>query len=527
MKLLKWSAQLAALIMTASASSAVLYDMPYKGQNFSDHEKLYTRDHAVTTAQQHGYDISARRYDFDNDRWTSVTGTVSNYNNNPTNSKKVVYNKPIYAMRSGKIVGCWRNAPENPRPKIGSDTDTGREWLHSKFKDGLIPGGGNMLWIEHSDGTRMLYAHMIPGTISSQLCANNDTYFPRKINRRAGENEMNTFVGLDPADQVWVSKGQYLGRTGNSGSSTGPHLHIHLELAGVGQEIKFRRGIASPISDNNPYGTWTRFAGKKIPAGSTLLWAPRTVTQRYVRHGFKAAGFQAMFDHLADSGFKASWFDGYRVGSNTYYNMVWKPANIAWRAYVGRSSASYQAAFNSAVNAGYVPVHVDSHKSSSGPRFSAIFEKKSTGFKARHYISYNEHINVMNQAKAAGMTPTSISVLSHNGQRRYTVLYQKRHIGSWTISSRLTSSAYQNKVNQQKALGKHPVYLNAYVHNGTPYYTAVFASKPATSWRAKHGLTGSSFQTYFNLYGGQGFKADAVAAIDGYGSHRFGGIWHK
>ncbi|WP_164503592.1 M23 family metallopeptidase [Pleionea sediminis] len=523
MKLLKHTGCLLAAVLCASAS-AELYNMPFKGQNFSDNEKLYTRDHAVTTSQQHGYDISARRYDFTNDRWTSVYGTVDAYKNNPTNSKKIVYNKPIYAMRSGKIVGCWRNAPENPRPKLSGDSDRTKPWLHSDFKAGLIPGGGNMLWVEHTDGTRMLYAHMIPGTISSQLCPNNDSIYPAPLN---GQDSF-TYVGVDEADQVTIQKGQYLGRVGNSGSSTGPHLHIHLQNSnGVGQKIYFSRGISSPISNSNPYGTWTRFAGDTIPSGSRLLWAPRTVGSQYVRHGFGSAGFQALFDHLADSGYKMTWVDGYNVGSRTYYNMIWRPANISWRAYVGRSSTSYQNAFDDAIEDGYVPVHVDSHKSAYGPRFSVIFEKKNKTFLARHDISYSQHITAMNQAKNLGLSPVSVSVLSNNGQRRYTTLYDKTNIGQWTISSQINSSSYQDKVMQQDEQGKRPVYLNAYMHNNNAYYTAIFAQYPFKLWTARHGQTSGGFQNYFNSYTSNGYLTDVIAGIDGYNYHRFAGVWTK
>ncbi len=510
-----------AIVGFVSSASAALHNMPFKGENFSDHEKLYTRDHAVTTSQKHGYDISARRYDFNNERWTSVNGTVDSYNANPTNNKKVVYNKKIYAMRGGKVIGCWRNAPENPRPKLSGDSSVTKPWLHSKFKQGYIPGGGNMLWIEHSDGTRMLYAHMRPGTISSNLCPHNEQYYP-SLNSRV------SYTDVPESQQVDIKKGQYLGRVGNTGNSTGPHLHIHLQnSSGVGQKISFSRGISSPISDNNPYGTWTRFAGSTIPSGSRLLWAPRTVGSQYVRHGFGSAGFQAMFTHLADSGFKMSWLDGYSVQEKVFYNMVWKPANIQWKAYAGRTSGNYQTVFNQAISDGYVPVHVDSHSTKYGPRFSAIFEKKNLATLAKHNVSYATHINAMNQAKSLGMSPVSVSVVSSGGERKYTTLYHKKSIGPWTISSQLTSPQYQNKVTEQKALGKRPVYLNAYVHNGVVNYTAIFAKYPSATWQARHGATSAAFQNYFNTYTAQGFKTDVVAGIDDYSVHRFGGIWSK
>ena len=503
---------------------AAQYDLPFKGQNFTDTEKVFTRDHAVTTSQQYGYDFGGRRYDFDNSRWTSVTTTLDVYNANPTNNKYMIYNKPVYAMRAGKVVGCWRNAPENPRPKLSGDSDVTKPWLHSDFKAGLIPGGGNMLWVEHDDGTRMLYAHMIPGTISSRLCPNSDSLFPAP----KGSNSEFVYVGVEAAQQATISKGQYLGRVGNSGSSTGPHLHVHLEQAGVGQQIVFNRGIATVPDNTKPYGgPWVRFASNTIPAGDQLIWAPRTVSDRYARHAVKSEAYQGLFQHLADSGFKPSWLDGYNVSGNVFYNMVWQPSDISWRSYHGRSSASYQTVFNQAINDGYVPVHVDSHGTGSGPRYNVIFEKKPLATLARHDLSYAQHMDVMQQAKDLGMRPVNVSVVSNGADRRYTTLYHKAPVGSWTISSQLSSAAYQNKVLSEKAAGRRPIYVTSYVHNGSVNYSAVFAQFPLKTWEARHGQSSATYQNNFNSFTAQGFDIDTVAGIDGLNSHSFAAIWTK
>ena len=47
----------------------------------------------------------------------------------PKNESYVNYNKPFYAMRDGTVMGCWRNAPDNPRPKLPSeDSDKDTPW---------------------------------------------------------------------------------------------------------------------------------------------------------------------------------------------------------------------------------------------------------------------------------------------------------------------------------------------------------------------------------------------------------------
>lgn len=510
------------LTLLTGQVSAALYQLPFKGENFGDNEKLYTRDHAQSTSQKHGYDISGRRYDFVNDRWTSVTTDLDTYYDSPTNDKHVIYNKSIYASRAGKIIGCWRNAPENPRPKLSGDSSRTRPWLHQSLKDGLMPGGGNMIWVEHSDGTRALYAHMIPGSISSRLCPHSDRLFPAP--KKSTEFE---YIAVAEDQQISVSAGQYLGRVGNSGNSTGPHLHVHVDKDGTGQLMTFKRGISSPMDNAKPYGSWTRFAGSPITPGPVLVWPPRTVGKEYTRHAFKQVAFQALFDHLADSGFKPKWLDGYAVNNDVRYNMIWVPADTHWRGYFGQSSAGYQTAFDQAANDGYSPIHVDSHQTSAGTRYSVIFEQNNQAALARHGIDYNTHIQVMNQAKGLGLNPVSISVVSANNQRRYTVLYRDLHLGAWSIRSQISAASYQNTYDDMSDANKKPYYLNAYTHNGQVYYTSVFASEPGLPTAARHGQTAAELQTSFNLWTGQGFNTHLISGIDGYFAHRFASIWHK
>lgn len=74
--------------------------------------------------------------------------------------------------------------------------------------DGVVIGSGNMdsygsaVIIEHPNGWRTLYAHMVPGSIAVAV-----------------------------GDSVY--QGQTIGLVGDSGVSTGPHLHFEIIIDGV------------------------------------------------------------------------------------------------------------------------------------------------------------------------------------------------------------------------------------------------------------------------------------------------------
>ncbi|GAC1462840.1 MAG: hypothetical protein NVS2B14_09730 [Chamaesiphon sp.] len=103
----------------------------------------------------------------------------------------------VYAMRSGKVVRLEDRFP---------DTGGGPENV-SKF---------NFVLIEHDGGYRSAYLHLQQGFISA--------------------------LGIKVGDRV--KAGQLIGYSGNSGWSSGPHLHIEVHKAGpnltFGQTVPFQ-----------------------------------------------------------------------------------------------------------------------------------------------------------------------------------------------------------------------------------------------------------------------------------------------
>jgi murein DD-endopeptidase MepM/ murein hydrolase activator NlpD len=92
---------------------------------------------------------------------------------------------PVYAMRAGRVLGVQDKYP---------DTGGGPDKI-SKF---------NYVMVEHDGGYRSAYVHLQQG-------------FRSTVQIKAGD---------------LVQKGQLIGYSGNSGWSTGPHLHIEIQRPG-------------------------------------------------------------------------------------------------------------------------------------------------------------------------------------------------------------------------------------------------------------------------------------------------------
>jgi murein DD-endopeptidase MepM/ murein hydrolase activator NlpD len=119
---------------------------------------------------------------------------------------------PVYAMRAGRVIGVQDRYP---------DTGGGAENI-SKF---------NYVLVEHDGGYRSAYLHLQQG-------------FRSKVQVKAGDT---------------VEIGQLIGYSGNSGWSSGPHLHVELQEPGdaysFGRTVPFAiAGACGPgsIARNSP-----------------------------------------------------------------------------------------------------------------------------------------------------------------------------------------------------------------------------------------------------------------------------------
>ncbi len=121
----------------------------------------------------------------------------------------------------------------------------------------------------------------------------------------------------------------------------------------------------------------------------------------------------------------------------------------------------------------------------------------------------------------------NISVVSPGGDRRHTALYEKRDVGSFFTKNFLTPAEYQTHFDTNVEAGRKLAYLNAYTHNGGPRITAIWHEKASSPLTARHGLTGSGYQTEFDKQLGSGFLTRAVTGYEENDSHRFAALWSK
>lgn len=305
-----------ALQVTVSAAT-----LPLRGNDLGPDERYHTFVH-TSGIQAEGKDIGALRRISD----TAWSGLQSGTSDRRVLKNWVVYGKPFYAMASGVVVGCWRNAPENIP---GS--------LNPLYKPDLkFAGGGNHLWILQDDGAYALYAHAQPGSIPATLCPHGAPLF-------TGNSGKGGSPDIEPEARVTngvrINAGQFLGRIGNSGASaSGPHLHVHMEKNNQPVVMKFDRGLTTPFEGSKASlnGPWTPLAGQAFPQASVLFWPPRPAGNLTFNE-IKSADYQRLSDHLVDSGMMPNLISCQSNGAS--YNSTWVPHQGQWASFHGMNAA--------------------------------------------------------------------------------------------------------------------------------------------------------------------------------------------
>jgi len=169
------------------------------------------------------------------------------------NESYYAFGLPVVAAAPGTVVFAENIHPENPP---GSQLPG-------------VPGGGNKVLIDHGNGEIGFYGHMKQGTV------------------------------LVTVGQV-VAKNQQIGSVGNTGSSSGPHLHFHIQDAspsGAGLPIYFDNVLFSRTSGGpSQLQLRTGIPGGKLvtvrPLGSVLpspVFGPGTVAESETNNSLETA----------------------------------------------------------------------------------------------------------------------------------------------------------------------------------------------------------------------------------------------
>ncbi len=314
------------MLAAVSLAAAQTIEFPMHANDLNPGERIVTVMHGTGGGPQTGAkDLRILRRVADNN-WPFLKDGKTDES---INSNYLIYNRPVYAMAGGTVIGCWRNAPENSGHNQRSEVLGTRKILLQ----------GNHIWIRQTDGNIALYAHARTGDIPASLCPNNATF----LTGTAENGPIWTQSEATVTNGATVTAGQLLFHVGNSGNSSEPHLHVHLvNASNTWQPMKFARGMTTPFNNNTATlnGPWTRLQGNALPSATILIWPPHPIGN-WTYNGIDAPAYQRVFDHFVDSGEMADTVTCKNNGGS--YDTTWIPAKGYWISHSAMSSADHAA----------------------------------------------------------------------------------------------------------------------------------------------------------------------------------------
>ena len=358
------------------------------------------------------------------------------------NAHSRVWGKPIYAMADGVVKEFVNIVPNNPKP--------GEEANWGIYQNG---GGGNHFYIQHGENI-VLYAHMQKGSLNASLMQ----------------------VG------AVVKAGDLLGLAGNSGSSSGPHLHIH-----VRKETTIESGPFRPLLFNT---------GFVISKSSFTSLSSNADWKQLTAHGLP--GLAGTRPFIWPSGAKPSY------GTHTY-NGVFRAGTDAHAMWAGATAAALTAQDNTYKGNGLRMTDLSVTKVGNNLEYSGVWRAGTGVSKLQTGATWAAFTAEWSNLSGQGYRLLDLEVFTDaNGNLKYAGVYGAGNWGHHLVAG-LTQAAFNTKWSELGGQGFRLVDVEVYKVGATTYYAGVFKAG-AGGYALWHANDWNSFTTKWSELNSQGYR---------------------
>ena len=204
-----------------------------------------------------------------------------------------------------------------------------------------------------------------------------------------------------------------------------------------------------------------------------------------------------------------------------------------WAARHDLTSRRYQEAFNDyAGNHGMQLMNVSGY-GTTVPLHAALWVKTASppAWQARHGLSADEYQLSFNQLTGQDYRPVLVNGYFTETGPRFACIFQKnapKENIAWVARHGLTATEYQAFFNHVTEQGYKLTLVCGYSDGTRERYAAIARKLPdAPPWQARHGLTPGQYQNTFDQLGADGYRLELVNGYTVKGQDRIAAIWTK
>jgi len=191
------------------------------------------------------------------------------------------------------------------------------------------------------------------------------------------------------------------------------------------------------------------------------------------------------------------------------------------------TASEWQQTFNTQTSLGFGPIILAATGTGDNPGFAAVFELQNPIPLTRHGMTMSDLQNTDTQAKSQNLILRWAASYGSGSDSRFAGIWVPNTQNSLWNNDGIQDSVsdYQSRFDAETAAWCRPSFVTL---NGDNQYLSVFTANEVGPYWARHDMTPSDYQDYFNTYTAQGcFPVCVQAAGADAGSARFAALFNK
>ena len=254
---------------------------------------------------------------------------------------------------------------------------------------------------------------------------------------------------------------------------------------------------------------------------------PEPPPAQVTRYGIAASDYQAVFDELTAMGLRPSWVDGYNIGNETFFNVVFDhhPSGPPWAAYHNQSREVFQQTIDTLSADGFRLAHVDMYLANNSLQYMSIFvQEAGTPWQVHLEQPSDVFQQTFDSLVPQGYRITNQSGVHVNGTTYVTALFDQEAVGSWAAWIGLDRAQYVAEHQAQLRAGKYLKYMNAYDVDGSPRFSGIWDERRYAGWIFLIDRTADQFQAGLDFTEDFGLLTRSVTGYRNGSMVNFGGL---